>query len=144
MRELERLRGWLSEAPGAERIREMRFDYTDQAGENGGIFPLGVREVSRKENLWGRVRVQCQLRFVLYLILLKAPGVDAAENAAFVLQLQRWMMQQSVAHRAPTFGDEPESERLTAQNGALFDASDEGTATYKVELCVSYTKIYEE
>ena len=57
--------------------------------------------------------------------------------------LQQWVQEQSVRKLAPTFGDEPATERILAQNGALYDASEEGTATYIVQLTINFKKFYE-
>ena len=40
------------------------------------------------------------------------------------------------------FGDVPHEERISAQNGVLFEA-DEVTAIYMVQLSVTFTKKYE-
>lgn len=146
MNDLERIRAWLKEWPGAARLAALRCDYTDQAADNGGLFPTGVRELERRYDLLGRSRVRCEARFVLFLVLKKAPGDDAGatENAAWLLDLQRWVLAQSLAHLTPTFGDEPGSETMKAQNGALYDADDEGTATYRLELCAGFVKRQEE
>ena len=93
----------------------------------------------------GNVIVENQLNFGLYYVLVKEPEDDAGAeaNAQWVLGLQQWVQQQSIQHLAPTFGDESKSERVTAQNGVLFAADENGTATYLVQLTVKFTKYYE-
>lgn len=44
---------------------------------------------------------------------------------------------------APNFGDAEESVIARAQNGVLYEAEAEGTATYMVVLSLRYTKTYE-
>ena len=52
------------------------------------------------------------------------------------------MQEQSAIGKAPVFGDVPHEERISAQNGVLFEA-DEVTAIYMVQLSVTFTKKYE-
>ena len=59
------------------------------------------------------------------------------------MDFQEWVQEQSVIGIAPTFGDEPESETITAQNGVLYDADEGGTAMYMVQLSVQFMKKYE-
>ena len=59
------------------------------------------------------------------------------------MDFQQWVQGQSVLREAPTFGDDPESEIITAQNGVLYDADEGGTAMYMVQLSVQFMKKYE-
>ena len=43
----------------------------------------------------------------------------------------------------PNFGDAEEPVIARAQNGVLYEAEAEGTATYMVVLSLRYTKTYE-
>ena len=45
--------------------------------------------------------------------------------------------------KAPVFGDVPCKEKITAQNGMLYAADEEGTATYMVQISVQFIKEYE-
>lgn len=51
--------------------------------------------------------------------------------------------EQSTHGLAPNFGDAEESVIARAQNGVLYEAEAEGTATYMVVLSLRYTKTYE-
>lgn len=75
----------------------------------------------------------------------KAPGDDigATINADWLMSFQEWVQEQSVTGRAPAFGDEPRTEKIIAQNGVLYAADEEGTATYMVQLSVQFKKKYE-
>ena len=59
------------------------------------------------------------------------------------MDFQEWVQQQSALGLAPIFGDAPGKERITAQNGVLYEADEEGTATYMVQLSVLFQKNYE-
>ena len=43
---------------------------------------------------------------------------------------------------APAFGDDTGTERITAQNGCIYSAGDEGTAVYAIQLSVTFKKFF--
>lgn len=145
MTDLDKLREWLMTYPGMDRLRQMHVDYYSTEPDNGSIDPSGLVEISKAEDILGNVTVEYQYNFGLYYMLAKSPGDDAGatENAAWVMGLQRWAREQSLLHLAPTFGDEPKTEEIKAQNGSVFSADAEGTAVYMVQLSVNFTKHYE-
>jgi hypothetical protein len=59
------------------------------------------------------------------------------------MAFQEWVQEQSVLGLAPTFGDDPRMERITAQNGAIYSADAEGAAVYAIQISVSFTRRYE-
>lgn len=142
---IERIRAWIETFPDHKKLDGFQVDYTDAIPNNGGIFPSGLVEISRTEDILGNVTVRNQYNFGLYYVFPKAPGDNegATINADWVMDFQKWVQEQSIRRLAPTFGDEPETERIQAQNGVLYDAEEEGTATYMVQLSVNFTKIYE-
>lgn len=64
-------------------------------------------------------------------------------NADWVNGFQHWVQEQSAHGLAPNFGDAEEPVIARAQNGVLYEAEAEGTATYMVVLSLRYTKTYE-
>ena len=145
MTALDKIRGWITGYPDFDILSAFQVDYTDQIPSNGGIFPSGMVEISRKEDILGNVEVENQYNFGLYYVLEKSPGDDAGAtvNADWIMGFQEWVQEQSIGGKAPIFGDDPKSERVKAQNGVLYDAGDEGTATYMVQLSVLFKKKYE-
>ena len=145
MSDIEKIRKWISTFPDHQKLNGFQVDYTDRIPNNGGIFPSGLVEISRTTDILGTVTVENQYNFGLYYVFLKAPGDDAGavHNADWVMDFQKWVQEQSIRKLAPTFGDEPGTERIQAQNGVLYDADEEGTATYMVQLSINFTKIYE-
>lgn len=145
MTALEKIREFLSKYPGAEAFHGFHVDYTDQIPFNGGVFPSGLTEFSRTSDILGNVTVTNQYNFGLYYVFEKSPGDDdgAAENADWVMDFQEWVQEMSALGKAPTFGDDPKSEKITAQNGVLYGADEEGTAMYMVQLAVTFTKKFE-
>lgn len=142
MSALEKIRSFVASYPGADILSEFRIDYTDQIPSNGGIFPSGLVEVSRRSDILGNTTVTNQYNFGLYCVMEKAPGDDtqATINADWVMDFQEWVQAQSVMGLAPVFGDVPQQEKIIAQNGVLYAAEDEGVATYMVQLSVQFVK----
>lgn len=139
---LEKVRKFVGSYPNAEILRCFQVDYTDQIPFNGGIFPSGLVEVQRRQDIFGNVTVTNQYNFGIYYVFEKAPGDDtgATANADWVMDFQEWVQSQSVMGVAPLFGDVPRKEKIIAQNGVLYAAEDEGTAMYMVQLSVQFVK----
>lgn len=144
MTALEKITGFVNSYPGADILQTFRVDYTDQIPANGGVFPSGLVEISRKTDIFGNTTVTNQYNFGLYYVFEKAPGDDVGAyiNADWVMDFQDWVQERSVLGEAPVFGDGPQRERITAQNGVLYSAQDEGTATYMVQLSVQFVKYF--
>lgn len=146
MTPLEKIRAFVGSYPGADILRRFQVDFTDQIPANGGIFPSGLMEISRRSDILGNVTVTSQYNFGLYYVFEKAPGDDvgATINADWIMDFQEWIQEQSVRGLAPVFGDVPREERITAQNGVLYsDDNHEGQATYMVQLSVTFIKKFE-
>lgn len=145
MTALDKIRQWLATYPGHDILGEFHVDYTDQVPANGGVFPSGLVEVARRTDIFGNTTVENQYNFGLYYVFEKAPDDDAGAviNADWIMDFQEWAQAQSITGQAPVFGDVPSAERIMAQNGVLYDATDEGLATYMVQLSVRFFKKYE-
>ncbi len=145
MTELEKVKQWLKNFPRFDDISKFSVDYTDQIPANGGIFPSGMVEISRVEDIIGNITVENQYNFGLYYVFGKAPEDDigASLNADWIMEFQRWVQEQSVLGLAPVFGNTGEKEKAVAQNGVLYDANEEGTATYMVQLSFNFKKKFE-
>lgn len=146
MSALKTIREWLATFPGYERLRSLQVDYLSAKPNSGSIAPSGLIEVSRKENIFGEVTVEKQYNFGLYYVFAKATEDDAGatKNAEWITDLQEWVLEQSILGKAPTFGDEQKTEKIKAQNGTIYGATEEGTAIYMVQLSINFTKIYKE
>lgn len=145
--DLDRMIAWIATYPDYDIFSNGFFvDYTDRMPANGGIFPSGLQEISRRENVIGDITVDNQYNFAVYCLLPKPPedGETAQSNAEWVMAFQRWVQDQSLSHLAPTFGNiDADKETIKAQNGILYSQGDEGTALYMVQLAVRF-KIYKE
>lgn len=145
MTALEKIKQFVESYPGAAALASIMVDYTDQIPANGGIFPSGLVEISRKTDICGNVTVYDQYNFGLRYIFEESPGDDdgATQNAAWIMGLQEWVQEQSALGNTPVFGDVPQEETISAQNGSLFDADEEGIAVYFVQISVKFTRKYE-
>ena len=145
MTALEKVKNWLATYPEFDILGSFQVDYTDQIPGYAGLFPSGLVEVERKADIVGNVTVTNQYNFGLRCVFEKAAGDDAGAtiNANWLMDFQEWIQEQSVTGQAPVFGDEPALERIMAQNGALYETDEEGTATYMVQLSIQFIKKYE-
>lgn len=138
------MRSFVESYPDADILGSLSIDFTDSVPNNGGLFPDGLVEISRRRDIVGNVTVVNQYNFALYTVFEKSPDEDegATYNAEWLLGFQEWVQEQSVTGAAPTFGDQPRRERITAQNGAIYSAEDEGTAMYAIQVSVEFEKHY--
>lgn len=146
MSDLDKVRNWLLTFPEIDRIQGLGVDYYSAQPNNGSIDPSGLVEISRKTDIIGNTTVENQYNFALYFVLAKSPEDDkgATENADWLLELQKWIQEQSIRKQAPIFGDDPDAETISAQNGKVDAADEEGTGVYSVLLSINFTKIYKE
>ena len=138
MTDLELIRQWVRSYPEWEEGEELHIDYTEAVPCNGGLFPIGLEEVSRREDLLGNVTVQCRYRFNLY----RVTAGQGPENAQWLMRFQQWVQQQSAAGLAPRFGDVPQKEWIRAEKGKLQESSQAGTGMYAVTLTAEFVKKY--
>lgn len=146
MTALDKMRAWIATFPDYDILSNGFYvDYTDKVPANGGIFPSGLVEVERNKDIFGQGATTNQYNFAIYCVFTKSPADDsgAIENADWVSSFQEWVQEQSITGAAPVFGDDLAAEKIIAQNGMLYDAGDEGTATYMVQVSVQFKKKYE-
>ena len=141
MTALETVKHWLAAYPGYDILGNFFVDYTDQIPNNGGIFPAGLVEVRRTEDILGNVQVENQYNFGLYYVFCKGDGSGAEENADWLMDFQTWVQEQAITGACPQFGDK--TTAIQAQNGALYAVDPGGTATYMVQLSIRFQKKFE-
>ena len=144
MNTLDTLREWLKTYPDFDILGNFQVDYADKLPGSAGVFPDGLVEIKRSRDIMGNVTVTNQCNFGLFCVFEKSPGDDvgASGNADWVADFQQWVQEQSVLRLAPTFGDDRNKEKITAQNGVLYAADEEGTAVYMVQLSIQFVKKY--
>jgi len=142
---LQRVRDWIATYSGYDILANFLVDYTDQAqAATGGIFPSGLTVLETHRDILGNVWTVNQYNFGIYTVFFKpdADDTEATANAEWVADFQRWVQEQWATGQAPVFGDRPREERISAQNGVMYAASEEGTAVYMVQLSVVFVKDY--
>lgn len=144
MSALSTMREFINEYPDADILSQLSIDYTDSVPNCAGLFPSGLVEVSRTKFITGDVEVVNQYNFALYTSLEKSPGEDvsATYNADWLMGFQEWVQEQSILGNAPAFGDDKASEKIVAQNGAIYSADEEGIALYAIQISVTFKKYY--
>ena len=133
---LETMKAWLETFPKWEGT--LQFDYADTVPGSVGLYPRGVTELSRREDVLGNVKIRCSCAFVL-----RRTAGQRGENARWLLEFQNWVMEQDRMGLAPKFGDEPKTERLRAFEGRLDSHNQAGSSMYTVHLTAEFTKLYE-
>lgn len=137
MTDLEKMQQWLRSCPGWEDT--LQVDTTEPAPGNSGLFPEGLEELSRQEDVLGNLHIVCRYRFTLYRRVSRDGG---AADAKWLLDFQNWVQQQNVLGLAPQFGDIPYLERMQAQKGTLKERGQ--TGLYAVTLTAEFTRVYEQ
>ena len=136
---LMRVRQWLQTYPGWED--SLTVDMLPAGPGHMGLFPAGIEELSRTEDILGNRQVEYRLGFLLRRQV--GVGEDNASHAAWLLDFQQWVRQQSLAGLTPQLGDVPAREEMWAEKGSLQKVSPTGIGTYTVTLLANFTKLYE-
>lgn len=131
MEDIKKLCAWLRSYPGLESLT---VDTVAAAPGSCGLFPGGVEQIKRRENLLGSVTVSCRQKFTL-----RRAAVRGEDAAAWLLAFQQWIARQQ---DAPVFGDG--QSILRAEKGKLASVNQTGIGVYEVMLTAEYIKIYEE
>lgn len=140
MTDLEKIRDWLPSYHGWDAGGLLYIDYTDTVPGCRGLFPKGMEQITRQQDVLGGCTVRCRSRFALYRVA--ARQEDGAANAQWLLDFQAWVRDQSAAGLAPIFGDDPAGEHIRAEQGCLQKAGKNGTGIYAVTLTAEYVKKY--
>lgn len=129
MEKLHLLRGWIMEFPLWEGA--LLTDTTTPCLGSCGLFPVGTKVVSRKEDVLGGVRCRLQDTF-----LLRRRAVKCEASAGWIMEFTAWAQ----AVTPPVFG---ENTHLAVEKGKLLSTESDGTAIYEVTVTITYEKEYE-
>lgn len=136
MEELEKVTGWLKTYPGWEGT--LCVDVTDTVPGSSGLYPKGLQELSRREDVLGNLCVRYRWSFSLHRVAAQNPQ----DNARWLMEFQQWVARQSIQGKTPVFGDDPKQEIFRAGDGSLVNRSTGGSTGYTVLLTADFTKIY--
>ena len=132
---MEQIKQWLQSFPGWEGT--VCVDYVDAKPGNTGLYPKGLKEIFRREDVLGNLTVHYRYDF-----LLRRNAARGEENAQWLMEFQNWVMEQSRLGLAPQFGDDPKTERIRASEGQLQSHAQAGSSMYTVRLSKEFTKTY--
>lgn len=137
---LKKLRAWLRTYPKWDAGGLTYIDFTDGMPGNTALYPQGMEEMSRIQDVTGNIRVVCRWNFLLVRIGLLHD--DGATDAEWMLEFQQWVQQQSALGLTPVFGEEPELENISVRKGRQQKVNESGTVSYSAELSVTFVKHY--
>ncbi len=137
----ETLRTWLCTCPYLQNMDAPEIDFVGVTPGNTGLYPIGLEERGRQEDVLGNVTVQYIQKFLVYLVTCPNPG--EVEPGRQILEFQQWVGQQSARGLAPVFGDVPDGDKILAEKGKLVSVSKTGICKYQVQLTVQYVKKFE-
>lgn len=139
MTQLDKLMAWLQTFPLWQEL-EMETDHLSQLPNSAGLYPRGIRELGRKKDITGAVRGVNALELTLYRRC--CSGQQRTDNARWLLALQLWIQEQSALGLCPALGDEPQAEKIRAEQGRLESADQTGTDRYAVIVTAEFIKYY--
>ena len=82
---LEKMETWLQTFPMWEEGCSLQIDHTGAEPGSNGLFPLGMEEMERREDVLGNVKAYCRCRFKLFRVVTAQAGNP--ENAQWLLSL---------------------------------------------------------
>ena len=136
---------WLNTCPHlADFTGGRHIDWTDSAPGNYGLAPTGSRITGTDEDIIGNRTVYKHSNRALYARNWTVDDVIRLENTTFLDDFQQWVEEQQAAGLTPKFGDDPDTEEISAQNGMLFELAEGGqTGLYQIQIKINYLKRYE-
>lgn len=144
MSRIEQMREFIAKCPYMNRFSERYVDWTDSESVNYGIMPTGESILRIDEDVCGNKTKYKQANFALYARNFTIDDIARLESANFLEDFTNWIEEQSDKKTAPRFGDDPEEENMTAQNGMLFRMSENGVSgLYQIQIQCFFTKRYE-
>lgn len=141
---IEGVREWLSGCPLLDIFSGGHIDWTDETAGNYGIMPTGCKNTRTVYDICGGVTRYKQYNVSIYARNWTIDDVVRLENTRFLDDFQEWVEDQQQRGLTPKFGDEPDEEEISAQNGMLFQLSEDGqTGLYQMQLAVTFVKRFE-
>ena len=139
------LREWLSVCPYLDDFSGgQHIDWIGPTAGNYGIAPVGCSVIEETYDIQENCCLVKQYNAVLYARNWTVDDVVRLENADFLDNFQRWVEEQQHMGLTPKFGDNPDDEVISAENGMLFELAEDGqTGIYQIQLSVTYEKYYE-
>lgn len=145
MSKIQQIREFIKSCPLMDDFAQIHIDWTDAEAGNIGIMPTGESIIRREEDIYGNVTLYKQYNLSLYAMDFTVNDIVRLESSGWLEKFTEWIETQSANHLAPTFGDNPDTEYMTAQNGMLFELSDNGrTGRYQIQIQCFYEKHHKD
>ena len=135
MHDLDKIRQFLRTFPGWGE-QELTVDYTHGKPGSCGLFFRGMEELSRQTDVQGNALVRNRYHFMLHRIVPPEQGDGA--GAAWLMDLQNWIRQQSTCGQTPRLGCIGDQEKMSACGAKLVRTDSTGCALYQLELQVDF------
>lgn len=116
----------------------IHIDYISDENGEYGLMPNGQTIVSREYDVLGNKIINKQYNFILYATNMTVDDLVRLDNINFLDDFTDWIESQETAK--PIFGDLPDEEEWSVQNGMLFELNpDKTTGTYQIQINVNYS-----
>ncbi|MEZ3495950.1 MAG: hypothetical protein K1V97_00010 [Lachnospiraceae bacterium] len=144
MSKIQKFREFIQSCPLMDDFAEIHIDWTDANAGSIGIMPTGESIVGRIQDVCGNVTLRKQYNVSIYAMEFTIDDVVRLETSGWLEDFTEWIEEQSAKHTIPVFGDNPDVEYMTAQNGMLFYISDNNrTGRYQIQIQCFYEKHYQ-
>ena len=141
---IEKMRDFIKTCPFIDEFTNgIKIDWTKPG--TFGLMPMGQSTINRYEDILGNVILYKQYNFALYATQFTIEDLIRIETIGFLDRFTDWIENESIQGRAPTFGDNPDEEEISAQNGMLYQLYDDGkTGRYQLQIAVKFEKHIKE
>ena len=130
---MEEIINWLQSFPGWQD--GLFIDNIPMQTGHCGLYPLGIRVLSRKSDILGGEKLHLQSSYQLRRITTR--GQQNLPQAKWLQQLQNWVLEQSRAGLAPRLG---ENTLWSVRDGRLEKDRQPGVGIYTLTLIAEYVK----
>lgn len=129
---MEEIMNWLRSFPGWQD--ELFVDYIPEYTGVCGLYPMGIRVLSRKNDILGSEKLRLQSSYQLRRVTSRSQ--QNLPQAIWLQRLQNWILEQSRAGLAPRLG---EDTQWSIKDGKLEKDRRPGVGTYTLTLVAEYT-----
>ena len=126
---------WLKTCP---QLQDLQAAYTDGTPGSCGLFSKGEQEISRQYDVTGGVTLKLRWDLEVQYVALRLQGQP--DNAQWILDVTRWIREQSLLGKAPRLGDDPRQEYIRVGPGKMQTVRQGGTALYSLSIQAEYVK----
>jgi hypothetical protein len=123
-------------------VGELRF--VNSISEANALEYRGTPQPTPRYDILGNVYLEKQANFVLLLSRMKDDDIKSTTISNLLFNLEEWVEEQNFLGLCPKLGDDPETERMWADNGRWYSGTeDEAIDIYQVQIHIKYLKKYE-